>query len=72
MDDVQAAHQNGFYSRKEILSKLPISNTTLWRMIRAATFPAPVSLSPGRVGWSRNAVDSWIASKTATQTGEAA
>jgi predicted DNA-binding transcriptional regulator AlpA len=64
--DTRAAH-HGFYSRREILSKLPISNTTLWRMIKAATFPAPVPLSPGRVGWPRGAVDNWIAEKMAGQ-----
>jgi predicted DNA-binding transcriptional regulator AlpA len=54
----------GFYSRAHVLAMLPISNTTLWRLVRAGSFPQPVALSPGRVAWPKNAVDKWIAART--------
>ncbi len=53
--------QIGFYSKKELLSRLPFSTTTLWRQCRRGAFPKPVSISPGRVGWEREAADAAIA-----------
>lgn len=36
-----------------------ISRTTAWRMIRAGTLPAPIQISPGRVGWHHNDIAAW-------------
>ncbi len=51
----------GFYSKKELLSRLPYSETTFWRQCKRGAFPKPVSISPGRVGWEREAADAAIA-----------
>ncbi len=53
--------QIGFYSKKELLSRLPYSATTLWRQCRRGNFPKPVKISPGRNGWEKETADAAIA-----------
>jgi predicted DNA-binding transcriptional regulator AlpA len=36
------------------------SRVTLWRRVRAGTFPAPVDLGGGRIAWVRSEIDAWI------------
>lgn len=48
---------------KEVMAKLTLSRATLWRRVRAGDFPRHLSVSPNRIGWSRNAVDAWIAER---------
>lgn len=36
------------------------SRTTLWRWVRAGTFPAPIELSARSQGWLESAVDDWL------------
>lgn len=36
-----------------------ISRTTAWRMQQTGDFPAPVPLSPGRVGWWESELTEW-------------
>jgi prophage regulatory protein len=52
--------------RREVIHRVGVSGTTLWRMTRAGQFPLPVSLSPGSVGWHESEVDAWIASRPLT------
>lgn len=51
----------GFYSRKELLRRLPYSPVTLWRQCKRGNFPKPVKISPGRNGWETEAADAAIA-----------
>lgn len=37
-----------------------LSRTTRWRMARQGTFPAPLRLSPGAVGWRASQITQWI------------
>ena len=39
------------------------SRTTIWRGIRAGTFPAPVQLGPNSVGWPEPVIAEWLASR---------
>ncbi|MNJ56412.1 Prophage CP4-57 regulatory protein (AlpA) [compost metagenome] len=36
-----------------------ISRSTAWRMQRTGDFPAPVAVSPGRVGWWESELTAW-------------
>ena len=47
-------------SRKEVLSRLPFSSTTLWRQERSGQFPKAVRASAGKVGYDADAIDRWI------------
>lgn len=62
----------GFYDRATVLELTTLKNTTLWRRIREGDFPKPVKLSPGRVGWPKQAVHDWIARKTEAADAQAA
>ena len=46
---------------------LPFSAPTLWRKVKAGTFPAPVKLSERVTAWNVGAVRAWIASHCTTQ-----
>jgi prophage regulatory protein len=70
-DSEQRISRLEFYHRRDLLVMLPISYTTIWRLIRTGSFPAPVALSPGRVAWPRDAVDAWMAARR-PNAGEAA
>lgn len=54
-----------FYTKQQVLQKTTLSDTTLWRRVKAGEFPKAVRLSARRVAWPRVAVDQWVADKTA-------
>lgn len=51
------------YDRQRVLEITSLSSTTLWRLIGKGLFPASVAISPGRVAWDSEAVDTWLKSK---------
>lgn len=44
---------------------LPFSRATLWRMVKARTFPAPQKLSSGVTAWSVRAIRQWLKNQSA-------
>ena len=40
-----------YLREKQVLELLPVSRSTLWRWVKAGTFPPPVKLSPGVTVW---------------------
>lgn len=46
--------------RPNSTAPLPFSAPTLWRMVRAGTFPAPVRLSARVTAWKCSAVREWM------------
>ena len=48
-----------FLSVEDILSMVTFSDSTLWRKVKAGTFPQPVRLSKRRVGWREKDVLKW-------------
>lgn len=40
---------------------IPFSAATLWRKVKAGTFPAPVKLSAGVTAWKVEDVRAWMA-----------
>lgn len=49
----------------EVVRLSGLSPATVWRAIKAGTFPAPVRISARRVGWRASDIRSWIASRQA-------
>ena len=43
---------------------LPFSGPTLWRKVKAGTFPKPIKLSQRITAWQVGAVRAWIAAQT--------
>lgn len=50
--------------RPEVPAPLPFSPQTLWRKVKAGSFPKPVKLSEGVTAWRVGDVRSWIAAQT--------
>lgn len=44
-----------------------ISRTTAWRMQQTGDFPAPVPVSPGRVGWWESELTAWKGARSAAK-----
>ena len=44
---------------------VPFSSATLWRKVKAGTFPAPVKLSERVTAWPVESVRAWMNSRTA-------
>lgn len=53
--------------RPETQAPLPFSAPTLWRKVKAGTFPKPVKLSDRVTAWKVGDVRAWIASHCAMQ-----
>lgn len=53
----------GIASPPETCREVGLSRTTLWRMVKAGTFPKPVKLSPRRIGWRRADLHAWVESR---------
>jgi prophage regulatory protein len=52
-----------FLRLPDVLSATGMSKSTIYAMIRADSFPAPVPLGPHTVGWVRSEVQSWAAER---------
>ncbi|MFM7659352.1 MAG: helix-turn-helix transcriptional regulator [Betaproteobacteria bacterium] len=49
-----------YLREKELLERLPLSSSTLWRLVSKGLFPAPIKLSAGVTVWSESAVASFM------------
>ena len=52
--------QTGFVREARLLFFVPFSHSTLWRRVRAGTFPAPIKLSIGVTAWRAEEIQTWI------------
>lgn len=54
-------------SPREVRLALGVSESTLYRLRRDGEFPAPIRLSRTRIGWRREVVEAWLASRETAQ-----
>lgn len=54
----------GFLREPQVLVFVPISKSTLWRRVRARTFPVPVKLSTRVTAWKAEDIRHWIAAQS--------
>lgn len=54
---------NTILSPKQTYQVTSLSSATIWRLRQKGEFPDPVRLSPGRMGWRRRDVESWLAAR---------
>jgi len=73
------ANTHEVFTPGRILLRLPsvrrktgLGRSTIYRLIAADQFPAPIKLSPNVSAWDAAAVDSWIASREAAASVEVA
>ncbi len=48
----------------QVMARTGLSRTTLWRRVRAGTFPAPHELGQNSIGWLASEITVWIESRT--------
>ena len=51
---------NSFIRQKQLLLQLPFSAPTLWRKVKAGTFPKPIKLSDNITAWRLEDINAWI------------
>ena len=56
---------NGHPTDRHRQGILPFSSPTLWRMVKAGKFPAPVKLSDRVTAWRVEDIRSWMQSRSA-------
>lgn len=52
-----------FIRTEELLKKLQVSRSTLWRWQHDGKFPKSRKLGPNSRGWFRSEVEEWMASR---------
>lgn len=55
-----------FWRLPEVKAVTGLSKSSLYALVRAKTFPAPVQLGPRTVGWVRTEVTQWAAERVLT------
>ena len=50
-----------FLKLPEVVTETSLSRATIYRMIAAGTFPAPIRVSPHRVAWPESTITEWKA-----------
>jgi prophage regulatory protein len=50
-------------SQRDVCAATSLSFVTIWRLRRAGTFPQPIRLSAGRIGWRSDEVEAWLAER---------
>ena len=51
-----------------VLATTGLSNTTIWRLMRAGKFPRSVQLTEHTVGWFADEIAAWLESRSVTTT----
>ena len=47
----------------EVVARVGLSKSTVWRYIDEGDFPPPIKLGPRASGWIEHEIDDWIASR---------
>lgn len=55
--------------KPELLSRVPLSDPTIWRMEKAGRFPKRLQLGGNSVGWLEEEIDAWLAERLAARDG---
>ena len=58
-----------FLRSPEVLERVRLGRTTVWRMERDGDFPPRRKIGDGAVGWLESEVDEWIQSRPLASAG---
>jgi prophage regulatory protein len=53
-----------FIRPRDVMEMISVSRATLWRMVRAGTFPQPVRITARKRGFLLEAVEAWMKART--------
>ena len=60
--------QDRIIRKAELLSIIPLSHVTIWRMEKAGKFPKRVQIGGNAVGWLASEINNWIDQKADERT----
>ena len=49
--------------KPELLTRIPLSDVTIWRREKMGDFPKRIKLGGNSVGWFENEIDEWLSKK---------
>jgi prophage regulatory protein len=52
-----------FLKLDDVMARLGVSRSTIWRLTQSGDFPRSIAISRGRKGWLKSHVDAWIADR---------
>lgn len=52
---------------KDVIDKVSLSQSTIYKMISQGEFPKPFPLGPARVAWIESEIDEWLTEKAAAR-----
>ena len=47
----------------EVMERTGLSRITIWRRVKAGTFPPPTELGENSIGWLESEISAWLASR---------
>ena len=54
---------NELLTRQDVERRFRIARTTVYRLMRAGEFPAPIRIGPRAVRWRASELDEWLAGR---------
>lgn len=55
--------ENRMLSAREVATRVGLHRSTIWKQVRAGTFPAPHELAENKIGWPESAITAWLDSR---------
>ncbi len=55
--------ENQMLRAPEVMARTGLSRVTIWRRVRAGTFPAPIQLGENSIGWPASEITAWLDSR---------
>lgn len=55
---------------KQVIEKIGLSRTTIWRLERKGKFPKLIALSERRVGWKLKDIEGWLSTRPEIERGD--
>jgi len=57
---MQTKEETIILNAKQLVNKIGLSRTTIWRMENRGEFPKRIALSPRRIGWIVEEIEEWL------------
>ena len=51
---------NRMLNTRDVVTRVGLHRSTIWKKVRAGTFPAPIQLAENKIGWPETEISDWI------------
>ena len=55
--------ENKMLNTREVVARVGLHRSTIWKKVRAGTFPAPHELCENKIGWPEASITAWLDSR---------